>query len=65
MPEPVASVFNDAYIAEQYEAWRRDPNSVDASWRQFFALPSSSEAVPPPALRILTRSAAPLVRRAT
>ena len=38
MPEPVASVFNDAYIAEQYEAWRRDPNSVDASWRQFFAL---------------------------
>jgi 2-oxoglutarate dehydrogenase E1 component len=38
MPEPVASVFNDAYIAEQFEAWRRDPNSVDASWRQFFAL---------------------------
>ncbi len=36
MPEPVASVFNDAYIAEQFEAWRRDPNSVDASWRQFF-----------------------------
>ena len=35
---PVASVFNDAYIAEQLEAYRRDPASVDESWRQFFRL---------------------------
>jgi 2-oxoglutarate dehydrogenase E1 component len=37
MPDPVvASVFNDAYVAEQYEKFRRDPGSVDESWRQFF-----------------------------
>ena len=35
---PVASVFNDAYIADQLEAYRRDPASVDESWRQFFRL---------------------------
>jgi len=34
--EPIASVFNDAYAAEQFEAYRRDPQSVDESWRQFF-----------------------------
>ena len=38
MPEPVTSVFNDAYIAETYEFWLRDPNSVEESWRQFFTL---------------------------
>jgi 2-oxoglutarate dehydrogenase E1 component len=32
-----SSVFNDGYIAEQYEAWRRDPASVEESWRQFFS----------------------------
>jgi 2-oxoglutarate dehydrogenase E1 component len=34
--EPVTSVFNDGYIAEAYESYRRDPSSVDESWRQFF-----------------------------
>ncbi len=38
MADPVASVFNDAYIAEQFENFRRDPGSVDESWRQFFRL---------------------------
>jgi 2-oxoglutarate dehydrogenase E1 component len=33
---PITSVFNDGYIAETYEAFRRDPASVDESWRQFF-----------------------------
>src|SRR5215207_7304683 len=33
---PITSVFNDGYIAEQYEAYRRDPASVDESWRQYF-----------------------------
>jgi 2-oxoglutarate dehydrogenase E1 component len=36
MSDPVSSVFNDAYVAEAYEAFRRDPASVDESWRQFF-----------------------------
>ncbi|MEX2182476.1 MAG: 2-oxoglutarate dehydrogenase E1 component [Gemmatimonadaceae bacterium] len=34
--EPIASVFNDAYAAEQFEAYRRNPASVEESWRQFF-----------------------------
>src|SRR3954470_19856966 len=33
---PTTTVFNDGYIAETYEAYRRDPASVDESWRQFF-----------------------------
>src|SRR6476660_7949695 len=32
----ITSVFNDAYIAEQYETYRRDPAAVDESWRQYF-----------------------------
>jgi 2-oxoglutarate dehydrogenase E1 component len=38
MSDPIASVFNDAYIAEQFDNFRRDPDSVDESWRQFFRL---------------------------
>ena len=39
MPDtPVSSVYNDAYIAEQFESFRRDPASVDESWRQYFRL---------------------------
>jgi 2-oxoglutarate dehydrogenase E1 component len=33
---PTTGVFNDGYIAETYESYRRDPSSVDESWRQFF-----------------------------
>jgi 2-oxoglutarate dehydrogenase E1 component len=33
---PITSVFNDGYVAEVYEAYRRDPASVEESWRQFF-----------------------------
>jgi 2-oxoglutarate dehydrogenase E1 component len=33
---PISSVFNDGYIAEAYESYRRDPSSVDESWRQYF-----------------------------
>ncbi|MDF1504487.1 2-oxoglutarate dehydrogenase E1 component [Roseisolibacter sp. H3M3-2] len=32
----ITSVFNDAYIAEAFESYRRDPASVDESWRQYF-----------------------------
>jgi len=35
---PVTSVFNDGYVAEMYEHYRRDPHSVDESWRQYFRL---------------------------
>jgi 2-oxoglutarate dehydrogenase E1 component len=50
--EPIASVFNDAYAAEMFEAYRQDPTSVDESWRQFFRF--AEEAMgragsPPPA----------------
>jgi 2-oxoglutarate dehydrogenase E1 component len=36
--DPIAhtSVFNDGFIAEQFERWAADPASVDASWRQYF-----------------------------
>ena len=33
---PFTGVYNDGYIAEAYESYRRDPASVDESWRQFF-----------------------------
>jgi 2-oxoglutarate dehydrogenase E1 component len=33
---PITGVFNDGYIAELYERYRRDPASTDESWRQFF-----------------------------
>src|SRR4051812_5585969 len=33
---PITSVFNDGYIAQAYESFKRDPSSVDESWRQFF-----------------------------
>src|SRR5689334_10899104 len=36
MSLPSVSVFNDGYIAELYEQFRRDPSSVDESWRQYF-----------------------------
>src|SRR6185503_8377809 len=38
---PITSTFNDGYIAEQYDAYRRDPASVDESWRQFFRFAES------------------------
>ncbi|MHB1310853.1 MAG: 2-oxoglutarate dehydrogenase E1 component [Gemmatimonadaceae bacterium] len=41
MIPPIASVFNDGYVAEQFEAYRRDPNSVEESWRQYFRLAES------------------------
>jgi 2-oxoglutarate dehydrogenase E1 component len=38
---PITGAFNDGYIAEAYEAYRRDPASVDESWRQFFRFAES------------------------
>ncbi len=36
--QAITSVFNDGYVAEMYEAFTRDPSSVDESWRQYFEL---------------------------
>jgi 2-oxoglutarate dehydrogenase E1 component len=48
--DPITGVFNDGYISEAYEAYRRDPASVDESWRQFFRFAESlSGAIPPAA----------------
>src|SRR2546430_13639393 len=46
---PITSAFNDGYIAEAYEAYRRDPASVDESWRQFFRFAESLSGAAPPA----------------
>src|SRR3954470_23942617 len=40
-PAPITGAFNDGYISEAYEAYRRDPASVDESWRQFFRFAES------------------------
>ena len=37
----ITSVYNDGYIAEMYESYRRDPSSVEESWRQFFRFAES------------------------
>lgn len=37
----ITSVFNDGIIAEQFERYRRDPASVDESWRQYFRVAQS------------------------
>src|SRR3954464_10044804 len=38
---PISGVYNDGYINEVYDAYRRDPSSVDESWRQFFRFAES------------------------
>ena len=45
--DPITGVFNDGYISEEYEAYRRDPASVDESWRQFFRFAESLSGAPP------------------
>ncbi|MGH7709811.1 MAG: thiamine pyrophosphate-dependent enzyme, partial [Gemmatimonadaceae bacterium] len=37
-PPSISSVFNEAYVAELFENFQHDPNSVDESWRQLFRL---------------------------
>ncbi len=50
--EPITSVFNDGYIAEAYESFRRDPSSVDESWRQFFRFAQSLSGTAPAAAQV-------------
>src|SRR5947209_9134557 len=47
--DPITGAYNDALIAEAYEAYRRDPSSVDESWRQFFRFAESISGAPSPA----------------
>ena len=37
----ISSVFNDGVFAEQFEKYRRDPGSVDETWRQYFRMAES------------------------
>lgn len=46
---PITGAFNDGYISEAYEAYRRDPASVDESWRQFFRFAESLGGAEPAA----------------
>ena len=36
MTLPVTGPFNDGFIAELYDQYRRDPASVEEPWRQYF-----------------------------
>ena len=64
--EAITSVFNDGYIVEVYDAFKRDPASVDESWRQFFrfaeglggASPTTQSGLPVGALRAAAGGAA-------
>ncbi|HJR66887.1 MAG TPA: 2-oxoglutarate dehydrogenase E1 component [Gemmatimonadaceae bacterium] len=44
---PITGAFNDAFIAEMYERFRQNPESVDASWRQFFGFAQSLAGTAP------------------
>src|SRR3954468_9455251 len=46
-PNPITGAYNDGYISEAYEAYRRDPSSVDESWRQFFRFAESLSGASP------------------
>ncbi len=43
---PIIGVYNDGHVAELYEAFRRDPASVDESWRQYFTFALSLSGAP-------------------
>src|SRR4051812_13148632 len=45
---PIISAFNDGYVAEMQERFRRDPASVDESWRQFFTMAGQLQGSTPP-----------------
>src|SRR3954469_21832387 len=57
---PITGVYNDGYINEAYEAYRRDPSSVDESWRQFFRFAESLSGASPSPSAAQTTSAGQL-----
>jgi len=56
--DPITGAYNDGYIAEAYEAYRRDPASVDESWRQFFRFAESLSGTTAPSAAPTQPSAA-------
>jgi 2-oxoglutarate dehydrogenase E1 component len=55
---PPTGIYNDGFIAELYESYRRDPSTVDESWRQYFRtaerlvnVGGAPIAAPPPVAR--------------
>lgn len=42
----ITSAFNDGIFAEQFERYRRDPASVDETWRQYFRIAESLFGAP-------------------
>src|ERR1700694_5922363 len=64
--DPITGVFNDGYISEAYEAYRRDPASVDESWREFLRFVESLSGAAPSAAAetpAITRVDAELLRK--
>jgi len=45
---PILGVYNDGFVAGIYEHYRRDPETVDASWRQFFHFAESLAGIGAP-----------------
>ena len=43
---PITGVYNDAHIAQLLADYRRDPASVDESWRQYFRFAESLSGAP-------------------
>jgi 2-oxoglutarate dehydrogenase complex dehydrogenase (E1) component-like enzyme len=43
---PITGVYNDGYVAELFEQYRRDPDSVDEAWRQYFRFAESLAGSP-------------------
>ncbi|MEN9509151.1 MAG: hypothetical protein RLZZ621_1714 [Gemmatimonadota bacterium] len=67
MSPAISSVFNDGIFAEQFEQYRRDPASVDETWRQYFRIAESliggAAAAPPPTAGVSTGSIDPAFLR--
>ncbi|MFP5353635.1 MAG: 2-oxoglutarate dehydrogenase E1 component [Gemmatimonadota bacterium] len=59
--DPITGVYNDAFIAEVFESYRRDPSSVEASWRQYFRFAESLGGIGATAAAADTPPAAPVV----
>lgn len=52
------NAWDPAFLEQQYASWKRDPQSVDASWRQFFLGFDLGLARPAPAKAVTTTVAA-------
>src|SRR5688572_10606868 len=46
---PITGVYNDGYVGEMFERFRRDPDSVDEAWRQYFRFAEALSASAAPA----------------